>query len=135
MQLGIHEWGQLERPTNGQHILFGEDQFGDPLPIGPLLPLPANAGHILDRLANGEDRAAVFGQQGRSRFWERYSGRNNMPAKCRAAPVESSPIRPPKRAKPSHAFGPARLKSKPGRWHNAQRPGTSACEADASHCR
>ena len=49
---------------NGQHILFCEYQFADPLPVIPQLSLLAHAGHVIARLANGAQRAAVFGRQG-----------------------------------------------------------------------
>jgi hypothetical protein len=33
VELGIHEQRELERPANGQHILFCKDQLADALPV------------------------------------------------------------------------------------------------------
>ena len=71
-------YAEFKRPTDGQHILFREDQLADPLPVCTQLPLLAHVGHVLARLTNGVQRATALVGSGRSRFWERYSGRNNM---------------------------------------------------------
>jgi hypothetical protein len=63
VELGIHEQGEFERSANGQHILFRENQLGDPLPVLAQLPLFAYPGHVIARLADGAQRAAVFSRQ------------------------------------------------------------------------
>ena len=64
IELGIHEQGEFERSANGQHILFRENQLGDPLPVLAQLSLFAHGGHVVARPANGAQCAAVFGREG-----------------------------------------------------------------------
>src|SRR5262249_35902290 len=42
------------------------------------LSLLANTGHVIAPLANRAQRPAILVRRGRSSFWERYLGRNNM---------------------------------------------------------
>jgi hypothetical protein len=44
--LGIHEQRHLKRPADDQHILFGEDQLGQPLPVLPRLPFRVHRGDV-----------------------------------------------------------------------------------------
>jgi hypothetical protein len=63
VQLSIHEQGEFERPADGQDILFGEDQLGDPLPVVQQLALSAHAGHVTG-ICYGAQHATVFGPEG-----------------------------------------------------------------------
>jgi hypothetical protein len=66
VQLGIHEQRELERPANGQYVLFCEDQFTGPLPVGTQLAFLVHARHVIARIADGAQRTTVFGRQGGS---------------------------------------------------------------------
>jgi hypothetical protein len=48
---------------NRQHVLFGEDQLGESLPMAPQFSLLADAGHVIAGIADGAQDAAVFGRQ------------------------------------------------------------------------
>ena len=61
VKLGIIEQRQLERPANGPHILLRKDQLGDPLPLAAPLSFLADTSHVVDRIADGAQRAAVLG--------------------------------------------------------------------------
>jgi hypothetical protein len=46
---------KLERPANGQHVLFCEDQFAGPLPMATQLSLLADADHVIAGIADGAE--------------------------------------------------------------------------------
>jgi hypothetical protein len=54
---------ELERPADGQYVLFCEDQFAGPLLVGTQHSLLAHARHVVARIADSAQRAAVFGRQ------------------------------------------------------------------------
>jgi|SRR5215467_9474082 hypothetical protein len=49
-------------PTNGQHILFREDQLSHALPMVEWLAFVADAGHVIDRVGDGVQRGPAFRQ-------------------------------------------------------------------------
>jgi hypothetical protein len=63
--------GQLECLDHGQHVLFREGEFGDPLPVVQQLSFFAYAAHVIARFANRAQHAEVRVGRGRSSFWER----------------------------------------------------------------
>ena len=78
VQLGIIEQREFKRPADGLHSGFRKDQLGDALPLAAKLSFLAHAGHVIDRLADRAQRAAVLVGRGWSSFLDRYAGRNNM---------------------------------------------------------
>jgi hypothetical protein len=60
---GYGEERELERPADGQYVLFCEDQFAGPLLVGTQHSLLAHARHGVARIADSAQRAAVFGRQ------------------------------------------------------------------------
>jgi hypothetical protein len=54
---------KVERPANGQHVLFCEDQLRDSLPLTPQLPFLVHASHVVARLPDSGQRATLFGRQ------------------------------------------------------------------------
>jgi hypothetical protein len=51
-------------PADGQHILFCENELAGPLPVGTQLAFLVYARHVIARIADGAQDAAVFGRQG-----------------------------------------------------------------------
>jgi hypothetical protein len=59
----IHEESEFKRPANGQHVLFGEDQFASPLPVATQLSFLVHPGHVIARIADDVQHAAILGRQ------------------------------------------------------------------------
>ena len=76
VELSIHEEGKLELPGDGCHFGFLEDQLAPAPPAVLELARLADRGHIFAGVANGAQRAAVFGGEGLGKSLERYVGRN-----------------------------------------------------------